>query len=36
MSAFLSGHFTIEEIDVPSRAYPGREGLERLVRMRRS
>ena len=30
-----SGCFTIEESDVPSRAYPGREGLERLVRLRR-
>ena len=30
-----TGHFSIEESFVPTRAYPGREGLERLVRMRR-
>jgi len=30
-----SGRFQIEESFVPSRSYPGREGLERLVRMRR-
>lgn len=30
-----SGRFLIEESYTPSRAYPGREGLERLVKMRR-
>jgi len=31
-----SGRFTIEESVVPGKAYPGREGLERLVRMKRA
>lgn len=31
-----AGHFTIEESYVPSRAFPGREGLERVIRMRRA
>lgn len=30
-----SGRFLIEESFVPTRSYPGREGLERLVKMRR-
>ncbi|PAW64193.1 MAG: hypothetical protein B9S36_02990 [Verrucomicrobiia bacterium Tous-C2TDCM] len=30
-----SDRFRIEESFVPTRSYPGREGLERLVRMRR-
>lgn len=31
-----SGRFTIEESSVPGRSYPGREGLEQLIRMRRA
>lgn len=31
-----AGGFVIEESYVPTRAYPGREGLERIVRMRRN
>ena len=30
-----SGRFLIEHSAVPGKAYPGREGLERTVRMRR-
>lgn len=30
-----SGRFLIEHSAVPGKAYPGREGLERIVRMRR-